>query len=99
MVGDVLIAFVLIADQSLASRNQNSISEASGDLQTDDLGGTLKWRVSQHFPNTDAQSGVGCTISGTFLRVYFRNTSDVLEARLWDFTVPENSWQNGKSLL
>lgn len=99
MVGVFSNAFVLIANQSLASGNQNSISEASGDLQTDDLSGTLKWRISQNFLNTDAQSGVGCTISGTFLRIYVRNTSDVLEARRWDFTLPNNAWQNGKCLL
>lgn len=99
MVRDYLSASVKIANLSLASGNQNSISEASGDLQTDDLSGTLKWRVSQNFLNTDAKSGVGCTISGTFLRIYVRNTSDVLEARLWDFTLPDNSWQNGTCSL
>jgi hypothetical protein len=84
----------------LASANHDSISEASGDLGVDNqVSDSLGWRISQNFLNTDVESGAACTISGTILRIYVRNTSDQLEARRWDFTVPLDGWQHGKGLL
>lgn len=100
MVGNLFDAFTWVANSLLASGSQNSISEAKGDLEyNDQFSGTLIIKVTQNFSNTDTRSGVGCTISGTSLRTYVRNSSDSLEARLWDFTSQANTWHNGKSLL
>lgn len=61
------------------------------------------WRRSRSFSDVDITSGVACTIQGSVLTLYYRNSSSVrIASQTWDFSTDisadyNTTWEAGEA--